>query len=52
MEAFSFYKKPIYMPERKGDIKHSQADISKAIKLLDYKPEVSLKEGIKKIINI
>ncbi len=52
MDAFGFYKKPIYMPERKGDIKHSQADISKAMKLLNYKPEVSLEEGIKKIIKV
>jgi len=52
MDAFGFYKKPIYMPERKGDIKHSQADILKAMKLLNYKPEVSLEEGIKKIIKV
>jgi UDP-glucose 4-epimerase len=52
MDAFGFYKKPVYMPERKGDVKHSQANILKAMKLLDYKPEVPLKEGIKKIIKV
>lgn len=36
-----------YAPERKGDVKHSQADISKASKLLGYKPEVSIKKGLK-----
>lgn len=40
--------KPIYGPERKGDIKHSLADISKAEKLLGYKPMVSVREGILK----
>jgi UDP-N-acetylglucosamine 4-epimerase len=36
-----------YAPERKGDVKHSQADISKASELLGYKPEVSIKKGLK-----
>lgn len=31
--------KPIYGPDRKGDIKHSNADISKARKLLEYDPQ-------------
>ena len=37
-------------PERLGDIKHSLADISKAEKLLGYKPSVSFEEGLKKTI--
>ncbi|HEU0065321.1 MAG TPA: SDR family oxidoreductase [Flavisolibacter sp.] len=36
-----------YAPERKGDVKHSQADISKASALLGYRPEVSIKKGLK-----
>jgi UDP-N-acetylglucosamine/UDP-N-acetylgalactosamine 4-epimerase len=39
---------PIYGPERKGDVKHSLADISKAQKLLGYQPLVSVKEGLQK----
>ena len=33
---------PIYGPDRRGDIKHSNADISKARKLLGYDPDLSL----------
>ena len=39
--------KPIFGPERKGDIKHSNADISKAKELLGYDPEWSFDRGIK-----
>ncbi|MED2865881.1 SDR family oxidoreductase [Bacillus thuringiensis] len=38
--------KPIFGPERKGDIKHSNADISKAQKMLGYEPDFSFKMGI------
>lgn len=38
--------KPIYGPERVGDIKHSNADISKARKMLGYQPEYSFNTGI------
>ncbi len=37
---------PIYGPDRKGDIKHSNADISKAKKLLGYDPDWSFERGI------
>lgn len=37
---------PLYVPERKGDIKHSNADISKAKELLEYNPEWSFERGI------
>jgi UDP-N-acetylglucosamine 4-epimerase len=40
--------KAVYGPERKGDVKHSLADISKASNLLGYKVEVSVEEGLKK----
>lgn len=33
---------------RPGDVKHSQADISKAKELLGYEPKVGFEEGIKK----
>ncbi|MER3463963.1 MAG: LPS biosynthesis protein WbpP [Chitinophagaceae bacterium] len=35
-------------PERKGDVKHSLADISKAKQLLGYDPEISVEDGLKK----
>lgn len=38
---------PVFGPERKGDIKHSNADILKAKKLLDYDPDYSFVDGIK-----
>ena len=37
---------PIYGPDRRGDIKHSNADISKARKLLGYDPDWSFQRGI------
>ena len=43
--------KPIYGPDRPGDIKHSNADISKARKLLNYDPEYSFADGIKLAID-
>jgi len=38
---------PIYREPRAGDVRDSQADISKAKALLDYTPTVSLEEGLK-----
>ena len=37
---------PNFGPDRKGDIKHSNADISKAKQLLGYDPEYSFERGI------
>jgi UDP-N-acetylglucosamine/UDP-N-acetylgalactosamine 4-epimerase len=37
---------PIFGPDRKGDIKHSNADISKAKQLIGYNPEWSFEKGI------
>lgn len=41
---------PIYGPDRKGDIKHSKADISKARRLLGYEPEYSFERGLNEAI--
>ena len=41
---------PIYGPDRKGDIKHSNADISKARRLLGYDPQWSFSRGIEEAI--
>lgn len=45
------YKKPIYGEERKGDIKHSNADISNSKKYLSYNPKYSFEDGIKLTID-
>ncbi|RNA67738.1 SDR family oxidoreductase [Alteribacter keqinensis] len=42
---------PNFGPERKGDIKHSNADISKAKEMLGYEPEWSFELGIKEAID-
>ena len=42
---------PILGTNRPGDIPHSNADISKAKKMLGYDPKISFKEGILKTIN-
>lgn len=41
---------PIYGPDRKGDIKHSNADISKAKRLLGYEPEYNFERGLNEAI--
>ncbi len=41
---------PIYADFRPGDVKHSQADIAKAKRLLGYEPSVSFEEGLKKTL--
>lgn len=38
---------PRYGAERRGDVKHSLADISKAKSLLGYNPKYSIREGLK-----
>lgn len=42
---------PIFHEIRAGDIPHSNADITKANKLLNYFPTVSIQEGLDKLIN-
>jgi Nucleoside-diphosphate-sugar epimerases len=42
---------PIYGPDRVGDIKHSNASIEKAKKLLGYAPSFSFQDGIKESIS-
>jgi UDP-N-acetylglucosamine 4-epimerase len=39
-----------YGPERKGDVKHSLANIDKAKHLLSYLPEVGFQDGINKTV--
>ena len=39
-----------YLPERKGDVKHSQADNSLAVEWLGYQKLVGLEEGLRRTI--
>ena len=48
--ALDIEREPIYGPDRAGDIKHSNADISKARANLGYDPEWSFERGIKEAI--
>lgn len=49
-EALGLDVEPNFGPDRAGDIKHSNADISKAKELLGYDPEWSFERGIKAAI--
>ncbi len=40
-----------YQPERKGDVKHSQADNMRAVEWLGYEKLVGLEEGLQKTID-
>ena len=42
---------PHYSPPRKGDVKHSLADISKAEQMLGYKPKYNVFQGLEKAID-
>lgn len=42
---------PVFGPERKGDIKHSNADISKARRMLGYNPEYDFAKGLAESID-
>jgi len=41
---------PVYGPPRAGDVRDSQADISKARRLLGYEPVVSFEEGLQRTV--
>ena len=49
-KALGVDKEPNFGPDRKGDIKHSNADISKARRLLGYDPSWSFARGIEAAI--
>jgi nucleoside-diphosphate-sugar epimerase len=50
-KIFGSNVEPIYRGARTGDVRDSQADISKAQKLLGYKPTVGLEEGLRKTVD-
>ncbi len=50
-KALGVSAEPDFGPDRPGDIKHSNADISKARELLGYDPDWSFERGIKAAID-
>ena len=50
-QALGTMIEPKFGPERAGDIKHSNADISKAKAILGYDPSWSFERGIKEMLN-
>lgn len=51
VKIFGADNKPVYADTRRGDVKHSLADISKAKKLLNYTVKVPFKEGLKQTVD-
>ena len=49
-KAFGVDIEPHFGPDRKGDIKHSNADISKARRLLGYEPSYDFARGLNEAI--
>ncbi len=49
-QALGLEIEPIYGPERQGDIRHSNADISKAKHILGYDPDWNFQRGIDEAI--
>lgn len=44
--GMSLNKQPVYREFRAGDVRHSQADVSKAVKALGYAPRYRIADGI------
>ncbi|MGO4936263.1 SDR family oxidoreductase [Fundicoccus sp. Sow4_H7] len=49
-EALGKDVEPVFGPDRPGDIKHSNADVTKARELLGYDPDYSFERGIREAI--
>lgn len=48
--ALGFKEKPLYGPERVGDVKHSLAAIERARKELGYDPKADFQQGLEKTV--
>ncbi|MBN1793536.1 MAG: SDR family oxidoreductase [Candidatus Omnitrophica bacterium] len=42
--------RPVFTEARKGDVRHTQADIAKAYNVLQYNPTVNFQEGLRRTI--
>ena len=47
----NYKNKPVFKPKRNGELFKSFLNISKAKKVLNWEPEVSIKEGLKNTVN-
>ncbi|MGQ9478511.1 MAG: NAD-dependent epimerase/dehydratase family protein [Thermoproteota archaeon] len=43
---------PVHEPSREGEIKHGYADISRAERLLGFKPTVNIDDGVKELLGL
>jgi len=50
LNKINYELKPVYKDFRDGDVRHSQADISKATNILGYSPKFDIDRGLKEII--
>jgi nucleoside-diphosphate-sugar epimerase len=50
-KIFKTDQSAVFAPARPGDIRYSSANIQKARKLLDYQPEVGLRQGLKATVD-
>ncbi len=48
--GIQYKKSPVYQAFRPGDVKHSQAEINKAVNYLGYKPQLKITAGIEKMM--
>ena len=46
--GIEYQKSPAYREFRAGDVRHSQADISKAKSMIGFEPEYKIQQGIDK----
>ena len=49
-EIISFKKDPRFLPARPGDIRQSQADITRAREHLGFEPQVSFRDGLERTV--
>ncbi|MEE8301323.1 MAG: SDR family oxidoreductase [Candidatus Tectomicrobia bacterium] len=51
LEEFTHQRAQVeFLPARPGDVPHSQADVTLATRLLAYKPQVDVKEGLQRTL--
>jgi nucleoside-diphosphate-sugar epimerase len=49
-EILGSKRSPVYQEARKGDVKHSLADIRRAKEIIKYEPKVEIEVGLKKTV--